>query len=167
MLTTNQKGAIAETAIACQAIKLGIPVLKPLVEERYDLVFELDGRFVRVQCKTASRHANVLVIRCYSSRRVREGFVKRSYHADEIDAVAAYSPDLDRCYFLPLDSFAGARYVQLRLAPALNNQQRGVNWANEFEFAATLGSRGAIAQLGEHLHGMQGVAGSSPASSTS
>ena len=92
--------------------------------------------------------------------------MKRAYRSDEIDAIAAYAPDLRRCYFLPLDSFAGGVYVQLRLAPTRNNQKLGVNWARDFEFGATLGrGRGAIAQLGEHLHGMQGVAGSSPASS--
>jgi hypothetical protein len=31
-LTTNQKGAIAETAIAHKAIKLGLDVYKPVVE---------------------------------------------------------------------------------------------------------------------------------------
>jgi hypothetical protein len=30
MLTTNQKGAIAETAIAHEAVKLGIGVYRPL-----------------------------------------------------------------------------------------------------------------------------------------
>jgi hypothetical protein len=42
----------------------------------------------------------------------------------------------------------------------------GVNWAKDFEFDATLGPRGAIAQLGERLAGSQKVAGSSPAGST-
>ena len=36
----------------------------------------------------------------------------------------------------------------------------------DFEFDATLGPRGAIAQLGERLAGSQKVAGSSPAGST-
>ena len=62
MLTTNQKGAIAETAIAHAAIELGIQVLKPWVEDRYDLVFDLPDRFVRVQCKTAVRRGDVLVM---------------------------------------------------------------------------------------------------------
>jgi hypothetical protein len=38
-LTTDQKGAIAESAIVHAAIKLGIGVYKPLSDgERYDLV---------------------------------------------------------------------------------------------------------------------------------
>ena len=73
---------------------------------------------------------------------------------------------MDRCYFLPLDVFAGRTVIQLRLTAARNNQRAGVNWAKDFEFDATLGPHGAIAQLGERLAGSQKVAGSSPAGST-
>ena len=59
-----------------------------------------------------------------------------------------------------------SRTVSLRLGPTQNNQEKGINWAEQYEFGATLGSRGAIAQLGERLLGMQKVAGSSPAGST-
>src|SRR5918999_1829877 len=49
--------------------------------------------------------------------------------------------------------------IHLRLAPCRNNQKQSIHWASQYEL-------GAIAQLGERLHGMQEVAGSSPASST-
>jgi hypothetical protein len=39
--------------------------------------------------------------------------------------------------------------VRLRLAPCRNNQIVKINWAEDYEFAATLGRSGAIAQLGE------------------
>jgi hypothetical protein len=42
-LTTDQKGAIAETAIVHTAIKLGIGVAKPIADERYDLIFDFGG----------------------------------------------------------------------------------------------------------------------------
>jgi hypothetical protein len=93
--------------------------------------------------------------------------VTRTYTPDEIDAIAAYCADLDRCYFLPIDLCAGRRFIHLRLTPALNNQRAGINWAEAFEFAATLGADpGAIAQLGERRAGSAKVAGSSPAGST-
>jgi hypothetical protein len=51
-LSTDQKGAIAESAIAHAAIKLGIGVYRPLSDgERYDLIFDLGERLERVQCK--------------------------------------------------------------------------------------------------------------------
>jgi hypothetical protein len=42
VLTSNDKGNIAEAAIALEAIKLGIDVLRPIAEHgRYDLAFDL------------------------------------------------------------------------------------------------------------------------------
>lgn len=56
MLTTDQKGSIAETAITAAAARLGIGVYRPITDgERYDLIFDLRPRLLRVQCKTASR----------------------------------------------------------------------------------------------------------------
>jgi hypothetical protein len=68
-LTTDQKGAIAETAIVHAAVKLGIAVFKPVVDgERYDLIFDLRDDLVRVQCKWAPLRGDVIAVRCYSSR---------------------------------------------------------------------------------------------------
>jgi hypothetical protein len=139
VLTTDQKGNIAEAAVTLEATRLGIDVYRPTGEGgRYDMLFDLDSRFARVQCKWAPRHEDVVVVRCYSSRRNRDGVMRRIYAPGEIDAFAAYCPDVERCYFLPYDLFAGRTQVHLRLGPSRNNQRLGVNWAKDFEFAATL-----------------------------
>jgi hypothetical protein len=155
MLSTDQKGVVAELAIARQAAQLGIGVWGAYTVERYDLIFDLRPTLLRVQCKWACRYDDVVIVRCYSNRRNRDGLLRRLYSADDIDAFAAYCAELDKCYFLPLDAFEGRSSIQLRLAPTKNNQQVGVNWAKDFEFAATLGPRGAVAQLGERLAGSQ------------
>jgi PD-(D/E)XK endonuclease len=167
VLTTDQKGAIAEAAIALAAIELGIGVSRPIADERYDLIFQLGPEFVRVQCKWAPKRGDVIAAPCRSCRRGPEGFIRRTYSRQDVDAIAAYCPELGRCYFLPLDRFDSRAVIQLRLAPTRNNQQRGINWAEEYECAATLGRhQGAIAQLGERQRGTLEVAGSSPAGST-
>jgi hypothetical protein len=167
MLSTDQKGTIAETAIVAAAVKLGIEVYRPVGEGgRYDMIFDFVGRLWRVQCKWAPRHDDVVVLRCYSSRRSRGGLIRRRYVVGELDAFAAYCPDTDRCYFMPYELFAGRTQVHLRLRQSRNNQAQGINWAKDYEFAATLGPLGAIAQLGERRHGMAEVAGSIPAGST-
>jgi hypothetical protein len=98
MLTTDQKGAIAESAIVHAAVKLGIGVYLPFAEgERYDLILDLGGRLQRVQCKWAPLYRDVVVVRAYSTRRTAHGLRRRTYSATEIDGLAAYCPDLDRC----------------------------------------------------------------------
>ena len=168
MLTTDQKGAIAETAVIHEATKVGIEVYRPGGEGgRFDMIFLLGDELVRVQCKWAPRLGDAIIVRCYSNRRAREGLRRRVYTADEIDAFAAYCPDNERCYYIPFGSVRARTQILLRLAPTQNNQRLGIHWAEDFEFAATLGRhQGAIAQLGERCHGMAEVAGSSPAGST-
>jgi hypothetical protein len=168
VLTTDQKGNVAETAITAAAVKLGAEVYRPIGEgQRYDLIFDVQSRLLRVQCKWSTRYDDILVVRCYSTRRIAGGkIVSRRYTETEIDAVAVYCDDLDRCYLLPVDLWSGRRQIHLRLSPTKNNQLLGINWARDFEFAATLGAHGAIAQLGERRRGTPKVAGSSPAGST-
>ena len=163
-LTTDQKGAVAESAIVHAAIRLGIGVYLPFVEgERCDLVLDLGCRLVRVQCKWAPLYRNVVVVRTYSTRRTAHGLRRRRYAATEIDAIAAYCPDLDRCFYLPGERVVGRSEVILRIAPSRNNQKRGINWAEEFAFERLrFDPPGAVAQLGERCDGIAEVRGSIP-----
>jgi hypothetical protein len=106
----SQQGAVAEAAIAFEAAKLGIVVLKPVFEgSRYDLVFDLDCGLVRVQCKIARRRGKVVDLKARTCRRVAGGgYMRRTYGADEVDAVAAYCPDVGRCYYVRSTPFRRA-----------------------------------------------------------
>ena len=139
----NLKGNIAELRIAAEATRLGIPVLRPMAEHtRYDLMFEVAGRFFRIQCKWASRQGDVVVVRLIANRRGPSGFIRRPYTAEEIDAVAAYCDDTGRVYLLPMDLIAGRNQIFLRLAPPKNGQRACLYWATDRDLS------GALAQLG-------------------
>ena len=138
-LTTDQKGAIAESAVVHAATRLGVGVYKPVSDgERCDLIFDVGPRLLRVQCKWARLTGGAVVVRCYSCRRAAFKMVVRPYTADEVDAIAAFCPDNDRCFLLPPDLFNGRRAVYLRTLPSRNNQRLGINWAEEFDFDARL-----------------------------
>jgi hypothetical protein len=160
MRETNHKGAIAETAITAEAIRLGIEVYRPVFDGgRFDLVFAFqDGRLARVQCKWASLCAGALRVRIYSASRAAEGMRIRPYGPGEIDAIAAYCSGNRRCYYIPAERLVGHKVMHLRLTPTRNRQEERVNWAADYEL-------GAIAQLGERLTGSQEVGGSNPPSS--
>jgi prevent-host-death family protein len=162
-MDTNRKGAIAEAAIALAAIRLGIPVLRPLAEHgRYDLGFEIGDRLLRVQCKWGAldEAGAVIIVNLTTYSLTFSGQHRTRYKEHEIDLLAVYCGALDRCYLLPSRLVAGRSQISLRLCPTLNGQRACVTLAANHELP------GAIAQLGEHLRGTQGVAGSSPASST-
>lgn len=161
-LTSTDKGTIAELKLAAEAARAGVVVSRPLTEgRRYDLLFDVAHRIYRVQCKWGALAEDVIKVRTSTSRYTpTRGYVRTTYSSDEIDLVAVYCGDLDRCYVIPIERLAGQTYLYLRLAPAKNNQRSGVTMASDYELP------GAIAQLGERLAGSQKVAGSSPASST-
>ena len=126
---------------------------------RYDLIFDLHPRLLRVQCKWAPRRGEVITVTFRTSRLTPRGYVRTTYDASQVDAIGAYCPHLDSCYLLPMTEFGSQGLAHLRLSAARNKQQHGVRMAVEYEL-------GAIAQLGERRRGTAEVAGSSPASST-
>lgn len=159
MLTPGRKGAIAETAFAAHATRLGFEVYRPVAEGgRCDLVVDT-GRLLRVQCKWGRYRDSVIVVHLTTFRRTRDGYKTSTYSAAEVDAIGVYCEPLDCCYLLPISLAGGRRALQLRVKPSKNNQQALVNWASAYEL-------GAIAQLGERVTGSHEAAGSSPASST-
>jgi len=162
-LTPNQKGAIAEAAIAAEAIKHGILVSRPILDARYDLVFDTGSALWRVQCKFGARdeEKGVIKVNRTSSWCTPKGYARNPYLAGEVDLFAVYCGELNRCYLLGADGLVGRRGIYLRLSEPRNAQRACVNLASDFTFD------GAVAQLGEHLNGIQGVRGSSPLSSTS
>ena len=161
-LTSSQKGGLAELKIAAAAADLGIDVYRPMIDgARSDLIFDTGPRLLRVQCKWATRQGDVIAIRLRTSRHSpSRGYVSTTYCAAEIDGIAAYCRELDRCFFLPIDEFERRTFAHLRLAPARNGQLIGVKMAVDYPL-------GAVAQLGERLAGSQKVRGSSPLSSMS
>jgi PD-(D/E)XK endonuclease len=159
----NVKGNIAEAEIALAALKVGVPVFKPVGEHgRADLVLEIGSVLQRVQCKWGrlSTDRTTIAVQVSGCRLTPRGYVRSTYSHDEVDLVGVYCGELDRCYLLPERLFVDKSTVHLRLAPAKNGQRSCINLAEKYEFT------GAVAQLEERLNGIQEVRGSSPLSST-
>ena len=140
----NVKGAVAELEIELAATRLGIPVLKPVAEHgRYDIGLEIGGRLFRVQCKWARLigDKSVIYVQIGGNRSTPSGYVRSVYTTAEVDLIAAYCGELDRCYLIPIEIAAGLHALHLRLEPAKNGQRAGIREAARFEFP------GAVAQL--------------------
>ena len=162
-LSTNDKGLIAETAIQLAAARLGVAVYKPVSgHARADLLFEVGDGLWRVQVKWGrlSKPRDVIVVHVGGSYLTPNGYVHSTYDEREIDLLAVYCGDLDRCFLVPISVIAGMGAIQLRLTPPRNNQRACINLAEEYNFD------GAVAQLGERVAGSHEVRGSSPLSST-
>ena len=157
----NRKGNVAELAIAAEAARLGISVLIPLTEhERYDLVFDIKGDLLRVQCKWGALRDRLVCARLSTSRHTPRGYVTGTYAPGEVDAFGIYCEDLGKSYLVPIDVVAGQHTIQMRLAPPANGQRASLHWAADYDLP------GAVAQLAERSAGSRKVGGSNPPSST-
>jgi len=111
-------------------IRRNFNVLVPFGEgQPYDLVVHLVGTtFLRVQCKTAWPSRGCLI---FKSQSTDHGRGSQSY-AGLADIFAVYFPPDRSVYLVPIDAVAETE-GRLRLKPTLNNQQRGIRLASDFE----------------------------------
>ena len=138
-------GLKTEARIINEIVQLGLPVLLPFgPNHRYDLVVDVAGTFVRIQCKTGRVRDGCIVFNSQSVRTNTRGTFPRGY-AGEADLFAVAGPGMSSVYALAVDDAAKAS-CRLRLTPTANNQARGVRWAKDHLLADVLAG---VAQLVE------------------
>jgi hypothetical protein len=71
-------------------------------------------------------------------RHTPSGYLRSTYSAAEVDAIAVYAPTVDESYLIPIWEVEGHRTISLRLTATGNNQAVGVRWARDYELAASL-----------------------------
>ena|SRR5688572_29592755 len=129
MINSSAIGIRTEGRVLAALLEMGKNILLPFGSgARYDLAFDENGILVRVQCKTGKIVNGRLV---YNSRSLGRDGMPRHYEG-EIDFFGVYSPELQQVYLVPVDIVARGK-GSLRIEPSLNNQQRGITWADQFK----------------------------------
>lgn len=134
MANTKTIGDITEAMVLAAFVAAGIPVSVPFGEnQRYDLIADVHGTLLRVQCKTGrvAQSEAVLIFNATS----HDGHRARQSYRGQADLFAVYSPHTRQVYVLGVDE-VGETNVWLRLIPAKNNQEIGVRYADEHTLAA-------------------------------
>jgi hypothetical protein len=121
-MNTKRIGEISEAHILTALFEKGYAVLLPFGDnQRYDLVVEIEGRFLRVQVKTGKYINGTVCFRTVSSSVHRTGGKVRSY-VDDVDYFGVYCPQIQQSYLVPIDDVRGnTRTVNMRVEPARKN----------------------------------------------
>lgn len=128
-------GHRAEAAILAELVKRGYRVLLPFgVNQRYDLVLDCDGQFLRAQCKTGRLREGVVQCSTQSIQSNTRGSRWRSY-AGEVDLFIIYCPQNDSVYVIPAGEVP-ERGMYLRVDPPRNRQDKRVRWAKDYKLPA-------------------------------
>ena len=107
--------------------------------QRYDLVVEVDGQFLRCQCKTGRLRNGSVRFSARSVRSNRKRIEFRGYEG-EVDYFLVYCEDTDDVYAIPIEEVRKTG-CHLRVDAPTNNQQRRIRWASEYRLPSPAESR--------------------------
>jgi hypothetical protein len=128
-------GQRTEAAILSELVRRGYSVLLPFgVNQRYDLVLDLDGKFVRAQCKTGRIRNGAVIFSTKSVQSNTRRAVIRDYSGDA-DVFLVYCPSTGHVYCVPVEE-APTSYMYLRVEATRNGQEHLVRWASNYELPA-------------------------------
>lgn len=132
-MNSKEVGDISEAMVIAAFLKAGKNVLIPFGDKnRFDLVTEEAGVFKRVQIKTARKKGEIITFKLYSSTRQKGKRIDTPYQG-QIELFAAYCPETDKVYTVPVD-ICGTSLFTLRLSKAANGIKKGVHYAKDYEF---------------------------------
>jgi hypothetical protein len=104
------------------------------VNQRYDLVLDCDGRFLRAQCKSGRLRDGAIQFSAMSIQSNTKRTRVRGY-AGEVDLFIVYCAENQRVYVIPADEVPNSQ-MHLRIDPPRNRQSKRVRWAKDYEMPA-------------------------------
>jgi hypothetical protein len=127
------KGNITELEVLTYITKLGYQVSVPFGDrERYDQIWDVHGKLIKVQVKTASKvdeNDTAIKFSCRSSQRSSGKTKNTRYSKDEIDYFATFWDG--QCYLVPIEETSTEKV--LRFDPPKNGQLKGITFADKYK----------------------------------
>lgn len=127
-----RRGDITEIEVLLAFLRLGYAVSLPYgCKEKYDLAVDIDGHFIRVQCKSSSPYRDGNSISMDTRRKVmKDGKRVFTWYAD--DEIDYYATTYEgKCYLIPADECHSRKILRLKAATVENSTT--INWAEDYE----------------------------------
>lgn len=123
-------GERSEAVILAKLLMQGEVVLQPFGDnQRYDLVIDRDGRFLRIQCKTGRLKNGVVQFSTCSNAGGRK---KKGYRG-QADFFAVFCPQNQGVYLVPVDHVPN-RSAHLRVDEMRKyGPKTAARWAKDYE----------------------------------
>jgi hypothetical protein len=130
-MNTTAKGIQTEAVLLQKLTAAGYTVLIPFGGGvSYDLVYEDNGEFVRVQCKTGRYRKGAVVFN--TSTKARDGSV--SGYTGKADVFGVWCEELNQTYLVPIGDVSSVE-GRLRVTVPKNNQQKGIHLATKYRLS--------------------------------
>lgn len=135
MSNTKTTGDKSIAKITAMLLDKDFTVLIPFGDnQRYDLVVELDGKFIKIQGKTGRIINGCIRANAYSVYKLKGKYTKRKYTKEEIDCFIIYCPEIKKFFKIDVeDKFPWEVYLRVD-SPRKHNSCKNFKWAKDFEF---------------------------------
>ena len=139
---TQKKGTLTELHCILDLTNLGIRCLKPVDESsKYDVVADLNGKFIRIQCKTASwvtdtqKEKSAFAIYTCCQTTNTKSTTRYKYSKDDIDYF--YTWFEGQGYLVSIEEATGVTFRWRYESPA-TNQKQGIHIADDYKIEEVL-----------------------------
>ena len=104
---TTEVGDIGEYTILLKALKRGWGVATPIGKPPYDLIFDIKGKLIKIQVKSAwfDVHSQNYVVDSRRTKTNRRLMKRSSYSQSDFDFAVCYISEKDLTYIFPIKTF--------------------------------------------------------------
>lgn len=139
---TQRKGTSTELHCILDLTNLGIRCLTPIDESsKYDVVADLNGKFIRIQCKTASwvtdtaiKNTAFSIATCCQTTNTKST-TRYKYSKDDIDYF--YTWFEGQGYLVSVEEATGVTF-RWRYEYPISNQKQGIHIADDYKIEEVL-----------------------------
>lgn len=139
---TQRKGTSTELHCILDFTNLGIRCLKPVDESsKYDVVIDVNGKFIRIQCKTASwvkdtmQENSAFEINTCCQTTNTKSTTRHKYSKNDIDYF--YTWFEGQGYLVSIEEATGITF-RWRYEYPSSNQKKGIHIADEYKIEEVL-----------------------------
>ena len=138
---SKMKGQLSEARTLYEFQKYGVPVCVPWGDnERYDLIAEFDGKFNRIQVKTANEEANGSIV-CYTRSSTNHTTNKAlTTYEEDVDYFVFVNQTHDWLALVPMSEIGNQKSINLRIDPPLSNNGKVVRYFQDYSFEKKFGN---------------------------
>jgi len=134
-MKSTEKGDLGTGLVLADLLNKRFGVALPVGEDKkYDLIVDVGGSLLRVQCKATVPKNGVLRVKCRStsswSGKTRQ---THKYTAKDIEVLAVVNLLDNTVYYIPATELGeGKSEMALRLTPPRNGQSSGIRMASTY-----------------------------------
>ena len=131
-MNTKQLGTIGELKAQYDFIKAGFDVSIPIGDYcAYDLIIVKDDKIFKIQVKSCEKIINGKMKFDLTSRNY---YIDKKYDTQDCDYFYFYCLENEQSYLYKNEKDNNSYAVYIRVEPTKNNQIKGINFAEDFNF---------------------------------